>query len=569
MKYSFGGNTGQTYEQLQRKRSLAEAMMAQQKAPQNVGEGISSAARSIAGALIARKADKGLAQGKADFDSKWSGLSGALMGAQGGGSTASAPMAPVEAPELRSGLIERGLPEHIADGFLMNFRDESGLNPGINEQNPIVPGSRGGFGLSQWTGPRRKALESFAQQHGKPVSDPNLQLDFLMTELQGPESAAFEKIMGTQDAGSAAAAIATHFLRPAQEHLDRRVAKYTGGASPSGSGGSGLAQAMQLAQLAASPYASGEQKALAQALMQQQMQANDPMRQLQMQNLQSQIAARQAGPEPTGSMREYQMAQQQGFDGSFMDFQTQLAKARRSKTDVTVNTGGQGPELGKLSTDYGYVLDPKTGQARIDPETGLPVAAPVPGSPAAQEIAENERAASERGAQAGRSANIVLQDIDRAIEQTGEFGTTGLIGSIASNVGGTNAHDLENTLRTVQANIGFDRLQQMREASPTGGALGAVSERELTELQAVMGSIKQSQSQEQLQRNLTRLKGLYQDILAKAEAYPNAAQFGFGDDEPAAQAGFEQFAADPSAIAAAEKYGVSLEEMWRIKQEGQ
>ena len=42
--------------------------------------------------------------------------------------------------------IEAG--EHVADGFVMNFKDESGLNPGINEQNPIVPGSRGGFGLA-------------------------------------------------------------------------------------------------------------------------------------------------------------------------------------------------------------------------------------------------------------------------------------------------------------------------------------------------------------------------------------------------------------------------------------
>lgn len=70
----------------------------------------------------------------------------------------------------------------------MNFQDESGLNPGINERNPLVPGSRGGFGLYQLTGPRRRAYEQFANQRGVAPFDIDAQLDFMMTELQGPES---------------------------------------------------------------------------------------------------------------------------------------------------------------------------------------------------------------------------------------------------------------------------------------------------------------------------------------------------------------------------------------------
>lgn len=66
-----------------------------------------------------------------------------------------------------SELVERGLPQHIATGFALNFQDESGLNPGINEANPIVEGSRGGFGLAQWTGPRRRALEATRRSVGR------------------------------------------------------------------------------------------------------------------------------------------------------------------------------------------------------------------------------------------------------------------------------------------------------------------------------------------------------------------------------------------------------------------
>jgi hypothetical protein len=130
-----------------------------------------------------------------------------------------------------NGLVQRGLPEHVARGFAINMRDESGLNPGINEAAPIVPGSRGGFGLYQVTGPRRKAYEAFAGQRGVDLADPDAQLDFLMTELQGPEARAAKSILASKDTPEAAIAIARDFLRPAPEHLQKRIARYSGGTS--------------------------------------------------------------------------------------------------------------------------------------------------------------------------------------------------------------------------------------------------------------------------------------------------------------------------------------------------
>lgn len=194
-------------------------------------------------------------------------------------------------------------------------------------------------------------------------------------------------------------------------------------------------------------------------------------------------------------------------------------------TNVTVNTGG-GPELGKLSTDYGYVLDPATGLPKIDPETGLPMAAPVPGSPAAREAEAVAAKAETRETQAANSASVVLQDINKAIDQTS--GWTAGAGSLLSSIPGSGAKDLESTLDTIKANIGFDRLQQMREASPTGGALGGIAVPELVMLQAVLGSLKTDQSPAQLKANLERLREIYEPIAAKAAAYPNAAEFGFG-----------------------------------------
>ena len=133
---------------------------------------------------------------------------------------------------LIQGLTRRGLPPTAAQAFVMNFQDESGLNPGINEIAPIVPGSRGGFGLYQLTGPRRVAYEQFANQRGVNLADPDAQMDFLMMELQGPESRAARSILSAPDVNSAAVAIARDFLRPAPENLAKRVARYTGQQAP-------------------------------------------------------------------------------------------------------------------------------------------------------------------------------------------------------------------------------------------------------------------------------------------------------------------------------------------------
>ena len=127
---------------------------------------------------------------------------------------------------IRQGLIERGVAPHVADGFILNFQSESNLDPTINEISPLVPGSRGGFGLAQWTGPRRVALEQFAQQTGRPVGDVDTQLDFLVQELQGPEASAAQSIGATTTAQDAATAIARDYLRPAPENLRKRIEEY-------------------------------------------------------------------------------------------------------------------------------------------------------------------------------------------------------------------------------------------------------------------------------------------------------------------------------------------------------
>jgi hypothetical protein len=125
--------------------------------------------------------------------------------------------------EILAGLVARGMPLHIAQGVVANMKAESNLQPGINEIAPVVPGSRGGFGLNQWTGPRRVAYEQFAANRGAPLDDLQTQLDFTMYELQGPERSAYEALQGAQDPLEAARIYSERFLRPGIPNMDKRL----------------------------------------------------------------------------------------------------------------------------------------------------------------------------------------------------------------------------------------------------------------------------------------------------------------------------------------------------------
>lgn len=107
-----------------------------------------------------------------------------------------------------------------------------------------------------------------------------------------------------------------------------------------------------------------------------------------------------------------------------------------------------------------------------------------------------------------------IDDVDKKIN----WATTGPVGSLLESVPGTPAHDLGQLLQTINANIGFDRLQQMRNESQTGGALGQVAVQELEALQRSIASLKQSQSPAQLRKNLMTVKARYQTARKAYEA---------------------------------------------------
>lgn len=142
---------------------------------------------------------------------------------------------------------------------------------------------------------------------------------------------------------------------------------------------------------------------------------------------------------------------------------------------------------------------------------------PIEGGPAAAEAAAIEAASQARKTAEAESGMVVLEDINKALDiaKKNPYISTGFLGGLLKNVGGTLAKDLTSLTTTIKANIGFDRLQRMRDESSTGGALGQVAVQELEALQSTLGNLDNSQTNEQFVGNMERLEAQYRKTMSR------------------------------------------------------
>lgn len=103
------------------------------------------------------------------------------------------------------------------------------------------------------------------------------------------------------------------------------------------------------------------------------------------------------------------------------------------------------------------------------------------------------------------TAGRVISAIDEVMPKINNW-TAGPGGALLRKIPGTAASNVDAQLATVVGNVAFNALQQMRAASKTGGALGAISEKELALLSSVEGSIRQDQSPANLKAQLQKIR---------------------------------------------------------------
>lgn len=87
--------------------------------------------------------------------------------------------------------------------------------------------------------------------------------------------------------------------------------------------------------------------------------------------------------------------------------------------------------------------------------------------------------------------------------------------SIGKVIPASKARTLESLLKTLKATVGFNYLQDMRQNSPTGGAVGSLSEREFDLLAATAGSLDQELDPDVLKQNLEHILKRQQRIVSR------------------------------------------------------
>lgn len=208
-------------------------------------------------------------------------------------------------------------------------------------------------------------------------------------------------------------------------------------------------------------------------------------------------------------------ASQVALENAKLQGQKLQADLKEKKT-IVVNGRLVDAQTGELVKDFSDIGKTPEGYKAVRDDSGNVVAMqPLPGSEADTKNKATQQKQDQQKEAQNRYGDIVTQDIDRALKgiDSASLPVTGAIGSMTSNIPGTASHDVASLLSTIKANIGFDRLQQMRASSPTGGALGQVSDFENKLLQATIGNLEQSQSKAQLKQNLNRVYNTYMDII--------------------------------------------------------
>lgn len=190
----------------------------------------------------------------------------------------------------------------------------------------------------------------------------------------------------------------------------------------------------------------------------------------------------------------------------------------------------------RLDFDMGGGADVGPGQAGMVRQFGKPPAGyrwkqdgtleAIPGGPTDIKAGELGAKAEQRKAAAAGAAENVLSAVSDARKLVG-INTAGVGSSLAA-IPGTDARDLQSKLETIKANLGFDRLQQMREQSPTGGALGAVAVQELTALQSTVASLDQGQSRAELKKSLEKIDRHYNNWLKTTQGNAGGASGEWG-----------------------------------------
>jgi hypothetical protein len=554
--FIFGGNTPWSYDQLQRQRQVADAMAASLGTPKNVGEGLAAVGKALAVRGINRRADKEEAAQRDAFDAKW----GQLFG---GGSAM-----PVSAPQMASAPAREsafatpnpaGLPPSVVQavdrvdpqiptdfakieqtyGLPAGYLDrvytiESGRNP--DAQNPNSSAG-GGFQFIDSTAQEygltdKRNLAASADAAARLAADNKAAL----TRALGREPTAAELYLAHQQGGGGASALLSNPNARAVDVVGQDAVmlnggdpnmtagdfagKWTGKFGGQSSGGQQM-NIGALAELAGSPYASPSQKAVANALLQQQMQANDPMARIELERAQLELQQmRDGGGEgvPDAVRSRLMLAQEAGLQPGTPEYQSYVATGQ-------LPTPGGGSEFG-LNPVYGTDADGNVVVMQLGKD-GTAVATRLPEGVTpdlAVKTAEQERGKIEGQAagQAITGASSAVAKADITLDLINQIKTdptlpsiTGIVqGNIPAGTplvgGGQAGADLNVKIEQLKGRVFLEAFESLKGA-------GQITEREGAAAQAALARLDRAQSPDAYQQALAELETIVRTARDRAQ----------------------------------------------------
>lgn len=127
------------------------------------------------------------------------------------------------------------LTKEQAAGLVGNLAYETGNFKYAQEIAPTVEGSRGGYGIAQWTGPRRKAFESWASSNGLDVNSYEANYGYLKKELSSKDEIigsigvnTIAKLKEADTVEDATSLVSEYYLRPGKPNINKRLSSAAG-----------------------------------------------------------------------------------------------------------------------------------------------------------------------------------------------------------------------------------------------------------------------------------------------------------------------------------------------------
>lgn len=182
-----------------------------------------------------------------------------------------------------------------------------------------------------------------------------------------------------------------------------------------------------------------------------------------------------------------------------------------------------------------YLPARQAGVQTFTQPDGRVVAEIVPGSPAEQEFSTKLREMDAGDRKLIQSfglvsdhADVVQRNAERALSFFNGADAGVLLQTLRSGarrLPGTDAYNAWDALETIRNNVAVDELQRMRQSSPSGGAMGNVSDRDISLISGALGRLEVERDPARLTEDIRNLVSTYTKIMRFAKQDAEDAEY--------------------------------------------